>query len=440
MPFNPSGLFQRLFDWTDDRDAGVKILADRMDQETDGMVDGINQMILEEVEWKGPHTGVNGTAEAPAYSFTDDPDTGVHRSAENELSVVAGGQTIASFNDSKTLSTRNVEVENDAPSISISETDTATAARLLLADGVATMEVPTGTVFALKGAGTGDISALQVKVGGSFQTVWHTGNMGSGSGLNADQLDGQEGSFFQDADNLNAGTVPTARLAGTYSISITGNAATATNASQLGGQAPTYYNNANNLAYGTVPTARLSGSYSISITGNAATATNADKLDGQEGAFFQDADNLNAGTVPTARLAGTYSISITGNAATATNADKLDGWDSAQYRNASNLNAGTVPTGRLSGSYSISITGNAYNSFNLGGVAAANFQRSTRLGTESSKNLDAQSTWFRASAGQVMTGIYTGDGSGGSWRIGRISYRPIQRQELDGSWVTVSQL
>jgi hypothetical protein len=40
--------------------------------------------------------------------------------------------------------------------------------------------------------------------------------------LNADLLDGQHGSYYQDAGNLNAGTVPSARLSGSYGISITG--------------------------------------------------------------------------------------------------------------------------------------------------------------------------------------------------------------------------
>ena len=56
-------------------------------------------------------------------------------------------------------------------------------------------------------------------------------NDGSGSALDADLLDGQHGTYYRDADNLNAGTVPTARLTGTYSIDISGNAATATNVS-----------------------------------------------------------------------------------------------------------------------------------------------------------------------------------------------------------------
>jgi len=40
--------------------------------------------------------------------------------------------------------------------------------------------------------------------------VWHEGNDGSGSGLDADLLDGQEGSYYTNASNLGSGTVPDA--------------------------------------------------------------------------------------------------------------------------------------------------------------------------------------------------------------------------------------
>ena len=50
---------------------------------------------------------------------------------------------------------------------------------------------------------------------------------GAGSGLDADVLDGQHGSYYQNASNLNAGTVPDARLPGTISSDITGTAAVA---------------------------------------------------------------------------------------------------------------------------------------------------------------------------------------------------------------------
>jgi len=51
-------------------------------------------------------------------------------------------------------------------------------------------------------------------------TIWDSGNDGSGSGLDADLLDGQHGSYYQNASNLNAGTIPAARIpnAGTTAV------------------------------------------------------------------------------------------------------------------------------------------------------------------------------------------------------------------------------
>lgn len=64
---------------------------------------------------------------------------------------------------------------------------------------------------------------------------------GVGSGLDADTLDGVNSSTFQDASNLTTGTLPSGRLSGTYSIDISGNAATATTANSLGGVASSLY-------------------------------------------------------------------------------------------------------------------------------------------------------------------------------------------------------
>lgn len=51
---------------------------------------------------------------------------------------------------------------------------------------------------------------------------------GSTSGLDADLLDGQDSSYYQNASNLNSGTISDARLPATISSDTTGNAATAT--------------------------------------------------------------------------------------------------------------------------------------------------------------------------------------------------------------------
>ncbi len=43
-----SGTFSRLYDWTDDRDAGVKIRADRMDAEFDGIATALTTAVLKD--------------------------------------------------------------------------------------------------------------------------------------------------------------------------------------------------------------------------------------------------------------------------------------------------------------------------------------------------------------------------------------------------------
>ena len=48
MAFNGSGTFNRLYDWTDDRDAGTKILATRMDAEMDGFATGLSTCITKD--------------------------------------------------------------------------------------------------------------------------------------------------------------------------------------------------------------------------------------------------------------------------------------------------------------------------------------------------------------------------------------------------------
>lgn len=78
------------------------------------------------------------------------------------------------------------------------------------------------------------------------------------SGVDADLLQGNNGAFYQNASNLNAGTVPAARLSGTYGISISGNAATATLANDstfLGGFAAGTYAQLNSPALTGNPTA-----------------------------------------------------------------------------------------------------------------------------------------------------------------------------------------
>ena len=63
---------------------------------------------------------------------------------------------------------------------------------------------------------------------------------------------------------------------------------TANNANNLNGQAAAFYTNATNLSTGTVSTDRLAGTYSINVSGSAGTAGNASNLNGQAASFYTD--------------------------------------------------------------------------------------------------------------------------------------------------------
>lgn len=51
---------------------------------------------------------------------------------------------------------------------------------------------------------------------GNSHTIWHSGNDGSVSQLDADLLDGQNGTYYTDPDNLAGGTVPDSVIAAKY--------------------------------------------------------------------------------------------------------------------------------------------------------------------------------------------------------------------------------
>jgi hypothetical protein len=61
--------------------------------------------------------------------------------------------------------------------------------------------------FGLDGS-TNDLAYGGWSAGAVAHKVWHAGNDGSGSGLDADLLDGQDSAFFRNASNINAGTFP----------------------------------------------------------------------------------------------------------------------------------------------------------------------------------------------------------------------------------------
>ena len=75
-------------------------------------------------------------------------------------------------------------------------------------------------------------SGLIWRVGTNNRTVWTSGNDGASSGLDADLLDGQEGSYYTNATNLASGTIPNGRFPATLPAT-SGVNLTALNASEI---------------------------------------------------------------------------------------------------------------------------------------------------------------------------------------------------------------
>lgn len=96
MAFNGSGVFVRLYNWVTDKGNSVKITASRVDAETDGIVAGLNQVVDGTQGFIGAVRGTNGTASAPAFSFTDDTNTGVYRAGADSLGFSVAGTIEAS--------------------------------------------------------------------------------------------------------------------------------------------------------------------------------------------------------------------------------------------------------------------------------------------------------------------------------------------------------
>ena len=110
----------------------------------------------------------------------------------------------------------NVVVRGTQPEIALDETDTDTTARLTVAAG--DLYIQAGAAGSGPASSSGDIrftgynaqdvTEFQVKSGGSYRNIWHSGNDGTGSGLDADTVDGIEASSFLRSDTSDSATGP----------------------------------------------------------------------------------------------------------------------------------------------------------------------------------------------------------------------------------------
>lgn len=125
----------------------------------------------------------DGTTSAPAYSFINDIDTGIYRSASDQIAITTGGSNKVLIGAGATIvysdQIRAVSGSAGVPAYSF-DGDTNTGIRRSAADQIAIV--------------AGGADRLLVGTTGMLyngNTVWHAGNDGAGSGLDADLIDGR---------------------------------------------------------------------------------------------------------------------------------------------------------------------------------------------------------------------------------------------------------
>ena len=229
--------------------------------------------------------------------------------------------------------------------------------------------------FGLDGS-TNDFAVGGWSMGAAKYKVWHAGNDGSGSGLDADLLDGQQGSYYLDWTNTTNKPDPTLTLAGDATGSATftnlGNATLTV----------TVADDSHNHIISNVDGLQTALDGKLSTSGKAADSNLLDGLDlhtarnNEANKVVRTDGNgyIQAGWINTTSGAATGTINkiyasgddyiryvtpatlisqlglwTSGNdgSASGLDADLLDGQQGSYYTNASNLNAGTVPTARL---------------------------------------------------------------------------------------------
>ena len=181
---------------------------------------------------------------------------------------------------------------------------------------------------------------------------------GADSGLDADLLDGVQGSFYLNSSNQSAGTLSSDRLSGTYNIAISGTAGNtirvltgtnnpssspAPNNFSSGIVSNTIFNSANGLSDG--------GTRNMTVTFRAGGTGFDAGFGGVRQLAFTDNDNMwLRGSGTGVGSFGTWAkvwTELNDGLDSGLDADKLDNKQGTWYQNALNINSGTLSDNRL---------------------------------------------------------------------------------------------
>jgi len=295
------------------------------------------------VNAKGLITAAGSTTITPAFSSITSKPTTLSGYGITDAMGVAGGTF-----------TGNISLVKATPSITLNDTaysapSTVGLFRVYSAAGnmYFTRNTSTARDYATESAmvtfnGTTGVAAFASGPFVGSDQVWHAGNDGTGSTLDADLLDGQQGSFYQSASNINAGTlglsyvpsqlVRSGSTGGTNwndaSSTLNGFSGLLLGTDTNGPGGGVYYHpwtieymTSGNITQFALPysddsalatglkyrgryASTWSSWYTIWGSGNdgAGSGLDADLLDGQHGSYYRDASNLNAGIILAARM------------------------------------------------------------------------------------------------------------------------------------------
>jgi hypothetical protein len=154
---------------------------------------------------------------------------------------------------------------------------------------------------------------------------------GVGTGVDGDLLDGQQGSFYQNADNLDSGTIPAARFNDTSHGNRAGGSLHAVATQSVDGfLLSSDKSKLDAIEAGATadqtPSEILTA---IKTVDGAGSALDGDLLDGQQGSFYQNATNITTGTLPAARFNNTSHGSRGGGSLHAVATQSIAGFMSA---------------------------------------------------------------------------------------------------------------
>ena len=183
-------------------------------------------------------------------------------------------------------------------------------------------------------------------------------NVGADSGLDADLLDGQQGSYYLNATNISSGRLNEDRLSGTYNISIanqSGNTLRLASGTNNPTSSPTPDNFVGGVVANTINnSANLlndGGTKNMVLTFRAGGTSFDTSFGGVRQLAFTDNDNLyirGSGTGVTSFGSwGKIWSALNDGIDSGLDADKLDNKQGSWYQNALNINYGTISDNRL---------------------------------------------------------------------------------------------